>query len=213
MSIVRSGFWLGLVGLFFTTTMAWAGIAPQTEEEMEALSSLVVEAEVVSVAVVGVTEVPGELQRVHLEATLEVTYDYLGGSPATLSIPFNWDFIQPEDLLSCGFTEPAHWVGEKAKYYLWDSGEGTYGQVSYDSLFELEESDPQAWTHEEILEAAYPTEEPPIENPPVEPTDDPSASTTGGGCTVSAQGTPGSLFPLVLFAFLVLNARRRQQLS
>jgi len=201
------------MGLFLTTTVAWAGIAPQTEEEMEALSSLVVEAEVVSVAVVGVTEVPDEIHRVHLEATLKVTYDYLGGSPETLVIPFNWDLIKPTDVLSCGFTEPHHWVGEKGKYFLWDSGEGTYGQVSYDAMFEAEESDPQPWTNEEILEAAYPTEEPPIEEPPVTnpPTENPAEENTSGagGCSMGAGSPANGMMPLVFCLLLMLATIRR----
>ncbi len=216
MDNVRGRSWMTGLALVLMTSMAWAGIPPETEEEMEALANVVVDATVVEVTVVGVTEVPDELERVHFEATLAVNYDHLGGAPESLVIPFHWDFIAPQDFMSCGFTEPPHWVGEQAKYYLWGSGDGTYGLVSYDAMFESADSDPQAWTPEEIHAAAFNEDEPfefvpwlPLEETLVpDPVSEEPVTGIESGCSMNRAA--GGNYGLMAFVLVLLLAVRRR---
>ena len=214
-NVVWSLVWAVLLG----KNMAWAGIPPQSEEELNDLSDIVVDATVVSVNFVGLTEVPDEMQRLHMEATLDVTIDHLGGAPQLFVIPFNVDFIE-QPVASCGFSEPAHWVGEQSKLWLHMlDTEGQYAMVSWNAQEESAGSAPQPLTDKELLRLAYgldapnpPVDEPPVDNP-VEPTGSNDTDTANGGCSLGAQGTPGSLLPIVLVALLALGLRRRQRVS
>jgi hypothetical protein len=207
----------GLVLL--ATSSTWAGVPPQSDEELNALSDIVVDATVISVEFVALTEVPDELQRLHMEATLETTHDHLGGAPQFFVIPFPIDFIEPP-IASCGFNEPAHWVGEQSKLWLHTlETEDQYGMVSWNAQEETAESAPQPLTDKELLRLAYgldapnpPVDNPPVDNP-VEPTGSNDTENASAGCTLSAQGTPGSFLPIALFALLVVSLRRRQRVS
>jgi hypothetical protein len=203
---------LVVVGLLVITSTAFAGIPPQSEEELNELSDIVVDAEVVEIQVTGVTEVPDEMHRVHFEATLEVLNAHLGDAPDSFVITFNHDFID-QGVASCGFSEPAHWVGEKAKLWLQLNDDENYGMVSWNAMEELADSQPNELSGDEILALANGDEpkDPPviIEDPNPQPT-----STNGGqgaGCSMTASGTPVGFVPFLLFGLIALAFRLRRR--
>jgi len=195
--------------ILFAATAASAMPAPKDADELNALSDIVVDAEVVSVECVGVVEVPGELKQAKLRSTHQVLETHLGEAPETFYIDFFVDLMDVP-MAGCAWREPEHWEGERAKLWLSEAAEAgdVYALFSWSGIETLADSAPVAFTDEELANCASDTT--PAPGSGGDSTETNQTSAGGGGCSMARTGTPSHLLPIALGLIALLGWRTRR---
>jgi len=199
------------VAVFGVASWAWAMPAPKSEEELDALADIIVDAEVVSVECVGVLEVPGELKQAKFRSTHQLLASHYGDAPDTFHIDFFVDLMEVP-IAACSWREPPHWVGEESKLWLHEASEAgdVYVMFDWSGIQYLDDSAPVAPTDEEMASCTA-TPDPVIApDPVIDP--DPLAETDDGeaGCAIATNASTGSALLMVLALMGLLAGRARR---
>jgi len=185
--------------------------APMDDEELTALSDIVVDAEVIDVECVGLVEVPGEIKQVKLRSTHQVLTDHLGGAPSTFHIDFFVDLMDVP-IAGCAWREPPHWVGERAKLWLSEAAEAgdVYALFNWSGIQMLDDNASIAMTEAELNACAMDTEPTPGPGGGTGTPADGNNSSGSGGCSLTSSSTPTTL-GIAAFGLIFLMMYRRRQ--